>query len=538
MSIAAPFLQVAEWLSEPSALLARDGQLLAVNRSAAEQLGIPPGELTTGQSLAEWLEIQPDAWQTTLQQWARTRAPIPALLHFRHSTNAPMAARFRGGVYLTRSPERPAILMVQWQPQQAEKSLFLQLNERIDALHREMEQRRIAQAEQLRLESKMQQAQKLESLGVLAGGVAHDFNNLLTSILGYTDLARTAAGRNSPVRRFLDDAIQGIRRAAELTQQMLAYSGKGKFVIQPVRLSTLVEEMSRLLEVSITKKCVLKFDFLPNLPTCEGDPSQLRQVIMNLIINAAEAIGDRSGVISITTGVMMCDRAYLSEVYLDDDLAEGMYVYVEVADTGSGMDETTRQRIFEPFFTTKFTGRGLGLAAVLGIVRGHRGAIKVYSELNRGTTFKVLFPASQQPEQIDEYPNQDLELWGGSGTILLVDDEESIRALVQQMLTLMGFDVLVAADGLKAVEQFRAHADSIRLVLLDMTMPRMDGEETFRELRRIRPNVRAILSSGYNEQTATSRFAGKGLAGFIQKPYTLEQLTSEIRRVMESPEST
>jgi PAS domain S-box-containing protein len=386
--------------------------------------------------------------------------------------------------------------------------------------------------ERRQIEAQFQHAQKLESLGVLAGGIAHDFNNLLTSVLGYTDLAMLELPANSSALPFLHEAVQGARRAAELTKQMLAYSGKGRFVVEPINLSVLVEDMMRLLQISISKKCVMKFSFMPELPSIEADAAQMRQIIMNLVINASEAIGDRSGVVAVTTGVMHCDRAYLAETYLDEKLAEGLYVYLEVADNGCGMTEETRARIFDPFFTTKFTGRGLGLSAVLGIVRGHRGAIKCYSELGQGTTFKALFPATMMPAKPTDTPTNRGDQWRGQGTVLIIDDEENVRGLAAHMFQRMGFQVLLAVDGREGVEVFRQHREQINLVLLDMTMPHLDGEQTFRELRRIRSDVKTILASGYNEQTATSRFAGKGLAAFIQKPFRYEDLMTLVRKVL------
>ena len=257
---------------------------------------------------------------------------------------------------------------------------------------------------------------------------------------------------------------------------------------------------------------------------------------MNLITNASEAIGDRSGIISITTGAVDCDRAYLTESYLDEELPEGLYVSLEVADTGCGMDAETRAKLFDPFFTTKFTGRGLGLAAVLGIVRGHRGAIKIYSEPGKGTTFKVLFPAvDAEPRSVADRKPPDREAWRGEGTVLLVDDEEAIRALGKRMLERAGFDVLTANDGRDAVELYREHGDQIVCVILDLTMPQMDGEEAFREMRRIRSDVCVIVSSGYNEQEVTQRFVGKGLAGFIQKPYKFNRLLDQVRQALAKP---
>lgn len=390
-----------------------------------------------------------------------------------------------------------------------------------------------AEQERRKLELQIQQTQKLESLGILAGGIAHDFNNILTSVLGYADLALRELPSSSSARVLIHEAINGARKAADLTRQMLAYSGKGKFIVETLNLNDVVEDMVHLLQVSITKKCVLKLHLMPALASIEADAVQVRQIIMNLIINASDAIGDRSGVIAVTTGVMHCDRAYLSETYLDENLPEGFYTYIEVADTGCGMTEEIRARIFDPFFTTKTTGRGLGLAAVLGIVRGHRGALKVYSEVGKGTTFKVAFPAVDLPAQLQPKPHAPNESWKGTGTILVVDDEEAVRGLARRMLEMMGFTVRTACDGREGVEVFRNEGEQIQLVLLDMTMPHLDGQETFRELRRLRNDVKVILSSGYNEHSAISQFAGKGLVGFIQKPYSYDDLKDIVRKVLD-----
>jgi two-component system, cell cycle sensor histidine kinase and response regulator CckA len=385
--------------------------------------------------------------------------------------------------------------------------------------------------EKQKLEAQIQQTQKLESLGVLAGGIAHDFNNLLVAILGYAELARMDLSPLAPAQGNIAEIERAGRRASELCRQMLAYSGKGRFVIERIDLGTLAHEMTHMLEVSISKKAVLKFRFAAGLPKVEADATQMRQVIMNLVINASEAIGNRSGVISISTGAMECDRAYLTSALLNDPLPDGLYVYVEIADTGAGMDEATRSRMFEPFFTTKFTGRGLGLSAVLGIVRGHRGAIKVYSEEGQGTTFKILLPAAPGvAEEIEASPGPPLVR--GQGTILFVDDEETVRALGKRALEKLGYGVLLATNGREALALFEAHRQEIAAVILDLTMPHMDGEETFRELRRIDAGVRVVLSSGYNEQDVTQRFVGKGLAGFIQKPYPITTLSETLRAVL------
>lgn len=391
-------------------------------------------------------------------------------------------------------------------------------------------ERRRSEEARSKLEAQVHHTQKLESLGVLAGGIAHDFNNLLMGVLGNASLALMELPPESPARESVNHIEKAAMRAAELARQMLAYSGKGRFVIQKINLSKLVEEMTHLLQVSISKKVFLRYNFADNLPAIEGDATQIRQVIMNLITNASDAIGDKSGVITITTGLIETDSTYLESTYLKDDLPGGYYVFLEVSDTGCGMDEETRARIFDPFFTTKFTGRGLGLAAVLGIVRGHKGTVKVYSEAGRGTTFKILLPCCDSQEDTQEnHVESTRKDWVGTGTILIVDDEESVRYISKRILESHGFKVLTANDGREGVKAYEAQKETIDLVLLDMTMPHMDGEEAFRELRLINPDVHVILTSGYTEQEATARFTGKGLAGFIQKPFLPSSLLEIVR---------
>ena len=394
-------------------------------------------------------------------------------------------------------------------------------------ISRDITERKRADEERTQLEKQLLHTQKLESLGVLAGGIAHDFNNLLMAIMGNADLALMRLNPESPAVDNLKRIEQASARAADLAKQMLAYSGKGKFVVEHLDMSRLLEEMLHMLEVSISKKAVLRFNLTHPIPSVEADATQLRQIIMNLVINASEAIGDKSGVIAISTGYMDCDRSYLKDVWLDENLTEGLYVYLEIADTGCGMDKETLSKLFDPFFTTKFTGRGLGMAAVLGIVRGHKGAIKVYSELNKGTSFKVLLPASSRPAELfNGYSYKDD--WHGSGTVLLVDDEETVRGIGTEMLRELGFTVITAADGREGVAAFKQNPD-IAFVILDLTMPHMDGEQCFRVLKQLNPNVKVIISSGYNEQEVTERFVSKGLAGFIQKPYKLSVLKDAIK---------
>ncbi|MDD2897438.1 MAG: response regulator [Desulfuromonadaceae bacterium] len=389
-----------------------------------------------------------------------------------------------------------------------------------------------AEEEKLTLEKQLLHAQKLESLGVLAGGIAHDFNNILTAIIGNADLALMRLNRESPAVDNLHRIEQAASRAADLARQMLAYSGKGKFVVENINLNILLEEMLHMLEVSISKKAVLRLNTHQQLPLVEADATQMRQIIMNLVINASEAIGDKSGVIAITTGCMECDRSYLKDVWLDENLINGLYVYLEIVDNGCGMNRETLAKLFDPFYTTKFTGRGLGMAAVLGIVRGHKGAIKVYSEVGKGTSFKILLPASGKPAEIFNGASPP-DNWHGTGTVLLVDDEETIRAIGAEMLRVLGFTTITAEDGRAGLNAYTENP-GISFVILDLTMPHMDGEQCYSELRRLNPDVKVIISSGYNEQEVTQKFIGKGLAGFVQKPYKLSVLKEVIRNISPS----
>ena len=397
---------------------------------------------------------------------------------------------------------------------------------------RDIGERKRAEEERVKMEAQIQQTQKLESLGVLAGGIAHDFNNLLMAILGNIDLAIMDMTPSAPARGNLLEAAKASQRAADLCRQMLAYSGRGRFTSEALDLNEVIEDMKHMLEVSVSKKALLRYNFATDIPAVEADVTQVRQVIMNLVINASDAVGQKSGVVSISTGVMSCDRNYLSETWLNENLPEGMYVYIEVTDTGCGIENGNLSKIFDPFYTTKFTGRGLGLAAVLGIIRGHRGAIKVYSETGKGTTFKVLLPAADRSAERVSWMRDVGDDWRGSGTVLLADDEETIRVLGRRMLERFGFTVMTAANGREAVQIFSENSEGIRCVIMDLTMPHMDGEEAFREMRRIRKDACVVMSSGYNELEINQRFAGKGLAGFIQKPYQMADLASKLKEIL------
>jgi|GEM_PF-976505 len=401
---------------------------------------------------------------------------------------------------------------------------------------RDITEKKHAAEERGKLEKQLQQAQRMESLGVLAGGIAHDFNNILMTILGNADLALLRLPAESPALGNLQQIENAARKAADLAGQMLAYSGKGRFVVESVDLNRLIEEMIHILKVGIAKKAGLNLNFGQGIPAVEGDATQLRQIIMNLVINASEAIGDHSGFISVSTGLQKCDRSDLQDTAFGDDLPAGPYVFLEVADTGCGMDAETLGHLYEPFFTTKFTGRGLGMAATLGIVRGHKGVIKVSSEVGRGTAFKVLLPAhvgTTVPAATREAGSH----WQGNGTVLLVDDEETVRAVGREMLQELGFSVLLAADGREAVDIYRERHGEIGWVLMDLTMPRLDGEQAFRQLRCIDPAARVIMTSGYNVQEVSQKFQDQGMTGFLQKPFRISTLRDLLSAPGENPGS-
>jgi two-component system cell cycle sensor histidine kinase/response regulator CckA len=323
------------------------------------------------------------------------------------------------------------------------------------------------------------------------------------------------------------------QRAAELCRDMLAYSGKVDFSVRSLNLSDLVRDMAQMLKASISKKAIVHYHLAPDLPAVEADAGQLRQIAMNLLVNASEAIGDRNGEITVATGTSQYSSTYLNSIPMDENLPEGNYVYLDVTDTGCGMNEATLSKIFDPFFTTKFPGRGLGLAAVQGIVRRHRGAVRVYSEPGNGTTIRILLPASDKTPGAGE-PDTPGRIWRGGGTVLFADDEEYLRTLAKRMLERLGFTVVVASNGVEAVQLFREKHGQIDLVFLDLTMPEMNGEEAFQEMRRLRPDVRVLLASGYSEHEISTRFAGKGLAGFIAKPYQMATLSQTLRKIFQN----
>ena len=399
----------------------------------------------------------------------------------------------------------------------------------------DIEKRKTAEKESQRLLLELQHAQKLESLGVLAGGIAHDFNNMLVAILGNTSLALHKLPKSSDVREELEDAVRAAEQCQKLTNQMLAYSGRGQFALEDVELQEAVGQMSSLLKTCVGKGTRLTIDLPSSLAPIQADPSQVHQIVMNLVLNAAEAIGSRSGQITVRANMSRCGTGCPCRAGFPgaSSWPEVSCVALHVVDTGDGIDATTLEQIFEPFFTTKFTGRGLGLAAVYGILRGLHAGIHIVSTPGEGASFTVHFPALDRPA-VDK-----MATWEPMpvsykmiGTVLLVDDEESVLRVTKRILESQGLSVITARDGQEGVDVFRERMTEIDCVLLDLTMPRMDGEQALGNLRELRPDIPVLLSSGFSESEVVKRFVGKGLTGFVGKPYNFDELLSAVHRIL------
>lgn len=397
---------------------------------------------------------------------------------------------------------------------------------------RDASERKMAEQTRVELTERLQRAQKMESLSALTGGIAHDFNNLLMGILGNADLLGGGMPEGSPEGDRIQDIITSAERAADLCKQMLAFSGKGKSRVERLGMNELLQEVADRARLNLPHDVAISCELAADLPEVTADPQQIRQALKNLVSNAIESLGTGGGKVSLRSGAMECTGDYLRSVHLDENLPEGCYAYFDVEDNGCGMDEQTKARMCDPFFSTKFTGRGLGLGVVLGIVQGHLGAFKVDSSPNEGTTIRVLLPAAERRSVPRRSAPQTVEAPKGVRTVLLVDDEDIVRRVAKTMLERLGFAVLCAADGVEALELFKRYRDELAVVLMDVTMPRMNGEEAFREMHALCPTVPVILSSGYDEQEALHRNSENGLAGFIHKPYHLSALEDIIRQIL------
>jgi signal transduction histidine kinase/ligand-binding sensor domain-containing protein/CheY-like chemotaxis protein len=502
----------------------------------------PPGDART----ASYTNLPPGAYRFEVRAQAWRGAPFgqPATLTFEilpryYETRwftglmSVVAAGVLFGAYTLRVRRM----------RQRERTLQQLVDTRTAALRHEMSERDRAERERRALDERVQQAQRLESLGMLAGGIAHDFNNLLVGVLGEAGLALMDVPAGSRVRAHLQRIEQAALQASELTSQMLAYSGRGRFVQAPVYLPDIVRDTARLLTTVLGREVTLDLDFPDALPPVLGDPSQLRQVVMNLLTNASDAIGPRPGRIRVAAGTQQVDAAMADASATDAEgpLTQGPYVWMTVQDDGAGMDEATMARIFEPFFSTKFTGRGLGLAAVQGIVRSHHGRIHVTSQQGIGTTFSVLLPAAPPQESAAHVPTSTAAparplrpVAGATGTVVLVvDDERTVREVARAALETAGFTVQLASSGEEAVAEVRETGDRIGLVMLDLTLPGMSGRRVFDELRALRPTLPVLLTSGYSADEAGDLVAQAGVA-FIAKPWRPQRLVEEAQRLAAS----
>jgi len=525
------------------------GRLVRVNEAACRLLGLPERQIL---GRIAWDFVTPEQREESREALLRVLAgappPVPrgrSLLradgsaldveiyahHLRNSAGEMIGVRsFLLDITLRKRAE-DELRKVQESLENRIKERTAELELTNEFLRREMQERAKREDEHRKLETQVQHAQRLESLGVLAGGIAHDFNNLLASIMGYASLAAMDLPEDSRARKSVDQVLIAARSAADLTQQMLAYSGRGTFEVDLLNITQLIEGVVRLLETTLSKKAALQLNLAADLPPIQGDAGQIRQVVMNLITNASESLGENRGRVDVTTGVQWAEAGELPALEPGRQLPEGRYVFLEVNDTGCGMDDDTLNKIFDPFFTTKFTGRGLGLAAVLGIIRSHHGSIRVHSQPGAGTTFRVMFPAAEGAVSLELDRIHEQPVWRGDGLVLVVDDQAAVRNLARSILERAGLRVLTAADGHEAVHVFAEHAKEIHAVLLDLSMPGMDGGEVFRHLTELVPGIRVVLCSGYNEQDVHTKLGGHKPAGFLRKPYHPSELVERLHSV-------
>jgi PAS domain S-box-containing protein len=544
----------------PDAYISTDlvGVITEANQSASRLLGILHRPLR-GRPLAAYVATEDrPRFRKLLSQRSRRLAPITITLRIQPRQGEPFEAEFTystaddftgnpvGFRWIIRDvteKERLArhvrALTAELEQKVVTRTADLRAAQRLsdDLLVREQAARHAAEAS----EAKSQHVQKLESIGVLAGGIAHDFNNLLHVVLGNADIALSHLPQNTPAREPLEEVVRATLRAADLTRQLLAYSGKGAFIIRHLDLSSEVREMATLLRTAISKQAVLAWELAPELPAVSADPTQVRQIVMNLITNASDALGEEGGTITLRTGVVH------SRELRDDRFGEprrgeggkaayGSYVFLEIADTGVGMTPDTLNRIFDPFFSTKFTGRGLGLAAVMGIVRAHNGLIRIRTEPGQGTSFRVLFPPVAGRAQKEEETSSMRSGWRGNGTILVVDDEEGVREVAERMLQEIGYCTIAAQDGREALDILEHTEDEITGMLLDLSMPRMGGQETLLRLRAAHPDLPVVMMSGYTEQVVAEQLGESSHStGFLQKPFVAEDLVTAFRHFAEAP---
>jgi two-component system cell cycle sensor histidine kinase/response regulator CckA len=482
-----------------------DYRFLAVNRAFERMVG-KTAEETIGRTVMELLPQTEKYWVDTYARVALTGE----VAHFENYSRI-LDKHFEVSAY---SPER---------------GKFVTVVQDVTERHKAM----LNLKDQQERERQVLAAQKLESLGILAGGIAHDFNNLLVGVLGNAELALMHVGEENPANEYIEQIRIAGKRASELTQLMLAYSGRARFNHGPVALNELVGETCRLVSMAISKKISIRMNMDPSLPMISGDIAQLRQLVMNSITNAADAIGDQPGEITIATKGVLLSPSDFASVGETPPLAAGMYVVLEVADNGCGIDPSLHSRIFEPFFTSKFSGRGLGLSAVLGIIKGHHGGIELISAPGRGTRFRFAFPvttASDVParEDVVRETKPPSIKDAGRQVVLVVDDESVVRLVLRKVLERSGFVVAEADNGIVALEYLRAHPASVSLIMLDLTMPHWSGEETIEAISQAGFHIPILIMSGYAESESAERFTSPMVRGYIEKPFVLQDVVNKI----------
>lgn len=490
-------------MSDGVAVMDSSGRLLDVNPAARQLLGVGDQSVgALGQDVfAAWPELK-----------SLCRSPVSAECECR--INGPDGLRWFHARYLT----------VTMDGKSAGRLLTL----------RDVTAQRQAEEEKRALESQFQQTQRLESLGIMAGGVAHDFNNLLMVISGNLEFLRSGLVPGHHALKDLAEAERALQRASQLTHQLLAYSGKSQLAAEAVDVNQLLREMVPMLELSAAKKVALTFRLAAHVRPVRADLSQIRQVIMNLVLNGVEAMGQNTGEVAVSTGCGFCDGSLFANMWLHEELPDGDYVWLDISDTGEGIPPEMLSHIFDPFFTTKFVGRGLGLAAVLGIVRGHKGAIQVESSPGKGTTFRIYLPALDVTDELNGHDGGgSLVTHGrGFGRILLVDDEPVLRSVGWRMLETMGYEVVEAEDGLAGVEVFKEHQDSLRCVVMDLTMPRMNGDQALARIWEIKPDMPALIVSGYPPPQLVFKNRHHAKLGFLPKPFTRDQLSGKLKEIL------
>jgi PAS domain S-box-containing protein len=504
---------ILDSVADPIFTLDHEGQILEYNQ-AAEQLAAGADGQGSSVMLEQWLRSQ------ALGRELIERFPVlfgsrepdgldhPILTAVTRPDGSPMAAE------VTTNP------------------IYLDGKPLLTVCLRDITQQRRAEEERAKLAERVAQTQKLESLGLLASGIAHDFNNLLAVILSGTELAVLEMPRESPVRRRVEEVKNAALHASDLTQQMLAYAGQGRTVVEALDLSRIVEDLTHLLRASLSRSAILETRFDPDVPRVQGDRAQLRQVILNLITNASDAIREEGGTIVVQTGETRLDKRSLRGLIPAKGLTPGRYSYLEVSDTGCGMDRETQKRIFDPFYSTKSQGRGLGLSSTLGIVRSHRGALRVQSRPGHGTSVRLLLPSLEHvPEEATrtDAPAAD---WRGSGTALLIEDEAGLRRITGEMLERIGFQVLTVATGEEGLRVLEGNREDLAVVILDLTMPGIGGQETYRRIRELLPEIPVIVTSGYSREEARRILAHSTDSAFLQKPYRLRTLVETLRALL------